>query len=148
MAKQKSTGKYVHLVPWSPQCPITLVGSHKDNVGPIVQAILQQGPVKLGGRHVVAALEETTAEGMLKMWSEATGKDAIHVQISMEDYEKLWPVWATEMAAMYMWWEHEGEALWALRSEKVVSLEDLGLNKQDLVSTKEAMLTRDWDALC
>lgn len=135
-------------MPWSAQCPITLVGSHKDNVGPVVQAILTQGPLKLGTRHVVAALEETTAEGMLKMWSEATGKDAVHVQISMEDYEKLWPVWATEMAAMYMWWQHEGVALWAARDEKVVTLQDLGLKKEDLVSTKDAMLTQDWDALC
>ncbi|OQV09346.1 hypothetical protein CLAIMM_13476 [Cladophialophora immunda] len=147
-AEQKSTGKHVHLVPWSPQCPVTLVGSHKDNVGPVVRAILQQGPTKLGTRHVVAALEETTAEGMLKMWSEVTGKDAVHVQISMADYEKLWPVWATEMAAMYMWWQHEGQALWAPRETELVTLDDLGLTKQDLVSTKQAMQTKDWDALC
>ncbi|KAK5046776.1 hypothetical protein LTR84_007129 [Exophiala bonariae] len=144
----KSTGKYVHLVPWSAATPITLVGSHKDNVGPVAQAILNMGSAKLGAKHVVAALEETTAEGMLKMWSEATGREAIHVQISMEDYEKLWPMWATEMAAMYLWWQHEGEALWAARDEEIIGLEDLGLKKEDLVSTKQAMLTQDWDTLC
>lgn len=85
---------------------------------------------------------------MLDLWSEATGKDAVFVQISPEDYEKLWPFWGTEMAIMYRFWEKAGQNSWTAVGEDVITIEQLGLEHSDFVSTKDAMLTHDWDQLC
>lgn len=124
------------------------MGSHKDNVGILVKAILELGPQRLGGKYVVGRVETFTAASMLELWSEATGKAAAFVQISLDDYEKLWPSWGTEMALMYLWWDKAGRDCWVVPGEECLTVQDLGLDKSDFVSTRAAMLTQNWDDLC
>ncbi|KIY02266.1 uncharacterized protein Z520_02404 [Fonsecaea multimorphosa CBS 102226] len=144
----KSTGKYAHLVPWNPDTPITLIGSHKDNTGVLAKAIIARGPRQLGGKYVLGDVETMTAEGMLEVWSKATNKESAFVQISLDDYEKLWPRFGTEMALMYLWWMHAGGNPWVPNGEELLRVKDLGLSEKDFVLTKDAILYHNWDELC
>lgn len=113
-----------------------------------MKSIFDRGAEELGTKHVVGDVEYMTAGRMLEIWSEVTGRPSAFVQISWDDYIKLWPVIGLEMALQYRWWEHEGRNPWVEDGVELVTVKQLDLKETDFVLTKDAMLAQDWDQLC
>ncbi|KAL2065269.1 hypothetical protein VTL71DRAFT_2938 [Oculimacula yallundae] len=87
----KTSGKYVWLQPSSPNTPILALGDQNTNVGPFALAITQKPELTLPGKFVLGSVESLTTGDLLKTWSAVTGKDAEYVQISLVEFDRLWP---------------------------------------------------------
>ena len=93
------------------------------------------------GKYVLAYVEKTTIGDMLKTWSEATGKPSVYVQTSLEDFDKVWPMWGHEMGFMMKFWEEYGDQSWS--GENYLTSKELGI-KEKFVGVKEAYGAMDW----
>lgn len=143
---QKTTSKYIHFMPCAPDTPISSVGVPERNVGVLARVILAQPQLTLGGKYVYGKVDVLTTGDFLKLWEDVTGKNAAYVQVTPEAYRTLWgPLWGDEVAVMLRWWEHEKINGYTVADGSVV-LEpaDLGLKREDLGDTREAMAAIDW----
>jgi hypothetical protein len=93
------------------------------------------------GKFVLATVDEFTAEDFLSTWGRLTGKQTEYVQISLAEYDRLWPMWGQEMGVMMEFWGEFGDKSWS--GEELLRKEDLGLVEK-LVSTEEALASFDW----
>lgn len=143
---QKTSGSYIQLSPAAPSTPIKSIGSPSANIGTFALAIFNQPAKTLNGKFVAAYVEETTAGQMLKNWSEVTGKKATYAQVSLEDFNAVWPMWGMEMGVMMKMWDEVKEKSWS-GEEGILTKEDLGLNGVDFVGAKAVMKKMDWNAL-
>ncbi len=98
----------------------------------------------LPGKFVLASTESLTTGQLLSTWEEVTGKKAEYVEITLEDFDRLWPMWGKEMGLMLKYWEEVGERSWS--GEEVVTKEDLGI-MEPLVGVKDALKSFDWSDL-
>jgi hypothetical protein len=98
----------------------------------------------LNGKFVLATADEFTAEEFLSTWGRLTGKQTEYVQISLAEYDRLWPVWGQEMGVMMEFWGKFGDRSWS--GEKLLTKEDLGVVEK-LVSTEEALASFDWTSV-
>ncbi len=100
---------------------------------------------------MLAHYETLTAQQLLQLWSEATGKQAEYLEVAPEDYERLWPHGGKEMSMMLRFWEEAGGLSWTgdglLTGEKLLAKEHLGIRKSDLVGVKEAFQNIDWSGI-
>ncbi|KAE9373352.1 putative NmrA-like family domain-containing protein 1 [Stipitochalara longipes BDJ] len=133
----QSSGKHIWLQPVPASTPAFTIGDHAANVGHFVHAIIQQPNLTLNGQYVFATTETTTLGRLLEYWSEATGKEAEYVQISLEEYDRLWPKWGLEVGQDLKCWAEFGAESWG--SEKWIGREELGLG-QELVGFREALV--------
>ncbi|KAH6715759.1 NmrA-like family protein-like protein [Leptodontidium sp. MPI-SDFR-AT-0119] len=115
----KTSGKYVWLRPSSPETPI---------LGLRPKHPMSESELTLAGKFVLSSVETLTTGDLLKSWSEVTGKEAEYVQITLKEFDRLWPKWGLEM----------GETL------DLVTKEDLGLDFP-FVTIKQAFGTFDWE---
>ncbi|KAG4421207.1 hypothetical protein IFR04_005618 [Cadophora malorum] len=139
----KTSGKYIQLGPVSPNTIVSTIGDVGTNVGIFTNAILAQ-PALTKRKYVLATVEDITVGGLVKAWGEATGKDTLYVKIaSVEEYDKIWPVWGTEIGLMMKFWESAGEKCWS--GEDMLGKEDLGLNENIFVLSKETFGKMNWD---
>ncbi|KAI9696698.1 MAG: hypothetical protein M1836_005060 [Candelina mexicana] len=147
----KSLGKYVWMQPTTPSTKIVCIGSHRDNIGVFVHAIIKQPYLTLPGKYVLAHYETLTAEQLLSLWSVVTGKQAEYVEVSREDFERLWPHGGKEMGLMLRFWEEAGGLSWSgeglVTGDRLLAKEHLGLTKRDLVGVKEAFEQMDWSGI-
>jgi hypothetical protein len=68
------------------------------------------------------------------------------VQISPESYEELWPLWGTEAAVMFKYWDVARGNSWTLPDEgTILRPGHLGFRDGDLVTASEAMKRINWD---
>jgi len=74
---------------------------------------------------------------LLEYWSEITGKETEYLQISLEEYDRLWPIWGLEVGKDLSCWADFGEESWG--SEKWIGREELGLGKE-LVGFRDALV--------
>jgi len=95
----------------------------------------------LPGKFVLGESGKFTQREILDTWSEVTGKKTEYVEISLEDYDRLWPMWGLEMGIMLKFWEEAQEKSWT--GEEVITKEELGLDFP-LVGIKEAFAALDW----
>jgi len=137
----KSAGKHVFLQPTSPDVPILTIGDTKANTGIFVRAILNQ-PKLTSSKTVLAYAESLTIGQLLENWSAATGKPSVFVQTSLEDYDRVWPMWGLEMGMMMKFWEEAGDKSWS--GEEILVKEDLGIKGEALVGSKETISGIDW----
>jgi len=114
------------------------IGDHKINVGHFVHAIVKRPNLTLNGQYVFATTETTTLGKLLEYWSEITGKEAEYVQISLDEYNRLWPQWGLEVGQDLKCWAEFGAETWG--SENWIGKEELGLG-QELVGFREALVT-------
>jgi hypothetical protein len=135
------------LQPTSPTTLIFSVGDQTANVGPFTLAIAKQPNLTLPGKYVLATTDLMTAGDLLNTWTEVTGKPAEYVEISLEDFDRLWPLWGREMGIMLKFWEEAGEKSWSVEGEKLLTREDLGIEGTKLVGIKEALASFDWSDL-
>lgn len=124
------------LLPCPPTTPVTTSGSVTANVGKFVAAILAQPHLTLPAKYVIASTETTTTGQMLEIWSAVTGNESQYVQISLEDYEALWPVWGLEVGGKYQFW-NETRKGWTKECVTAITGEELGV--EGLVGLEEAL---------
>lgn len=93
---------------------------------------------------MLAEASKLTAGEFLKTWGRHTGKDTEYVEISLAEYDRLWPMWGLEMGAMMEFWGQYGDKSWS--GEELLTKEDLGLDEK-LVSVEEAIASFDWSSV-
>jgi hypothetical protein len=125
------------LQPVPPSTPLFVVGDHNINVGHFVHAIIQQPALTLPGKYVFATTEATTMGKFLDHWSEITGKETEYLQVTLEEYDRLWPKWGMEVGNDLKCLEEFGADTWT--SEKWIGKDELGLG-QELVGLHEALV--------
>lgn len=138
----KTAGKYVWLQPSSHSTPILGLGDQNINVGPFALAIVKKPELTLPGKFVLGSVESLTTGDLLKSWSEVTGNEAEYVQVTLEEFDRLWPMWGLEMGEMLKYWEEFGNKSWS--GEKLITKEDLGI-EFPFVTIKQAFGTFDWE---
>jgi hypothetical protein len=111
-----------------------------------VTAILAKPEVSLPGKFVLAKTQTLTAGEVLQTWSAATGKQAEFVKVSLEDFDRVWPMWGMEMGIMLKFWDEAKEQSWS-GEEGILEAKDLGVRTEELVGLKEAFQGLDWAAV-
>lgn len=135
--KQRDSGKHVLMLPTNPNALIPLAGDVSVNVGLWVRGVLSAG-AKTFTRYVAVITETTTFVGMLEMWSQATGRDAVFVKCSDEEYKAIWGPLGKEMVDQMRFGE---EVPGWLEGYDVLGMEELGLKMGgggEVVGSKEA----------
>lgn len=89
-------------------------------------------------------MDESTAGEYLANWGRVTGQKTEYVQISLAEYDRLWPMWGQEMGIMMEFWGEYKDKSWS--GEDLLTKEDLGLTEK-LVSTEEALASFDWSSV-
>jgi hypothetical protein len=100
----------------------------------------------LPGKFVLAKTQTLSAGDVLKTWSEATGKKAEYVKVSLEDFDRMWPMWGMEMGVMLKFWDEAKDKSWS-GEEGIVGAEELGVEVGKLVGLKAAFEGLNWAAV-
>jgi hypothetical protein len=66
----------------------------------------------LHGKFVLASVSKLSAGEFLSTWGRLNGKVTDYVQISLADYDRLWPGWGLEMGLMMEFWGEYGDKSW------------------------------------
>jgi len=98
----------------------------------------------LNGKYVLATVDESTAEEFLSTWGRLTGKQTEYIQISLKEYNRLWPMWGQEMGVMMEFWGEYKDKSWS--GEDLIRKEDLGVVGK-LVTTEEAVASFDYTSV-
>jgi len=109
-------------VPGKTILPVT--GDPSTNTGIFVRAILAQ-PKLSHGRYAFITTDILSFDDMLKVWSKVTGKEAVTVQGTPEEYDRLWPVVGEEIGKQFLW--HTEVSDWTQDGKAFVSKEQLGI---------------------
>jgi hypothetical protein len=117
-----------------------MLGDTSANVGAFVSGILKRPDLTLPGRFVLVAVEEMAHRDILAMWGRITGKETEYVQCTLEEFNRLWPIWGQEMGLMMEMWGELGSKSWS--GEKLVSNEALGIT--GLKNTESFFKAADW----
>ena len=81
---------------------------------------------------------------ILEIWSEATKKPAVYVQVSsLKEFDNVWPKWGHELGIMMQFWEEYGESSWS--GEEFLTSKDLGI-KETFVGIRETFENTDWSS--
>lgn len=137
----RSSGKYVWLQPTPASTPVTLLGNADDNIGVFVSAILRRPDLTLPGKFVLAATDVMPHGEVLKLWGRATGKGTEYIEVTLDDFDRLWPMWGKEMGSMMQMWRDLGDKSWS--GEDVLTKDDLGIT-QPLTNTEAWFKSADW----
>lgn len=137
----KSSGKYVWLQPTPASTEIAVLGDPTTNVGPFVSGILRRPDLTLPGKFVLATTEQMTHGAILEAWARATGKQAEYLEISIDAFDRLWPMWGKEMGSMLKMWEDLKENSWG--GEAVLTKDDLEIT-QPLTGLEAWFKSADW----
>lgn len=90
---------------------------------------------------MLGSIEKMSHGEILEAWGRATGKETEYVEISLQAFDRLWPMWGEEMGSMLKMWEELGEKSWG--GEEVLTKEDLGI--VDRFETLEKWMEKtDW----
>ena len=129
---------YVQLAPAHADTPIQSIGDPKTNIGKFVRAVLRRPEQTLPGRYVSVVSEQTSLRKLLKTWSDVLGKEATFVQVSPEDYNRLWPGWGNDMGPMFQYYDEYGIDAWNLE-DGILTAQDLGVKPEELVSVEDCL---------
>jgi NmrA-like family len=141
---QKSSGKYVWFQTAPASTPVFSIGDQTKNVGPIILGIAKKPELTLGGKYVLATESKTTFGDILKTWGRQQGKETEYIEISLEAYNRLWPMWGQEMGVMNEFWGEFGDKSWS--GQELLTKEDLGITEK-LVTSEEALASYDWSSV-
>lgn len=141
----KSIGTYVFIQPVAPSTLISAAGDISVNVGIFARAILSNPSKTRGGKYVFCNLQTYKSDDYLQLWAKVTGKQRAHyLQVSFEDYQKLFPAWGAEMGIMMLFWEYAGEKSWS--GEELITGSDLGVHGE-LMTMEKSFMASDWSFL-
>jgi hypothetical protein len=120
------------------------IGDTRANVGAFAMAILNKPAVSLPGKFVMASAETVSAGEMLQIWGQATGNVTEYVKVtSLDDFDRVWPMWGGEMGVMLAFWDEAREKSWS-GEDGIVTREQLGLASEKLVGLKQAFEGMEW----
>ncbi|KAK3935551.1 hypothetical protein QBC46DRAFT_323168 [Diplogelasinospora grovesii] len=147
-----SAKKYVTMYPVPPNTPYPCVGDHAVNGAIFVRRFIKNPPPQ--GSFVRCSVETLTIDSYLALWGRATsiapeeGSTAA-VQISPEDYIRLWGPMAEEQASQWRffhWVAEHGPPKW----EGITLVEGMDLltdeDKKELLSVEESLKLYDWSS--
>lgn len=108
-------------------------------VGVWVRQVLAN-PQKSIGKYATVATEVLTFEQMLAAWSEVTGKPAVFVETSVEEYERIWGIPGREIAMQLKFGEQIDDWYEAYRGKGgVLTQEELGIKPEEVSGFKYAL---------
>lgn len=134
--KLESAGKYVWLQPVSPDTKVVTIGDHTTNTGVFVAAILSQPLLTKGGQYVLASVGTMSMGEMLKKWSDLTGSPSVYVKVTLEEYDKLWPMWGREVGLNLQFSESAGDDSWPLGAS--IGSQELGIT-EGLIDVEDSL---------
>jgi hypothetical protein len=122
--------------------PIASIGDPKHNIGIYALAILNQPEITLPGKIVLAETETRSAGDMVDLWSDASGKPAEYVQVSLEQYDSQWPSLGREIGLMLQYWDAVRERSWTADPGPILTKEDLKIS--GLVGMRDVFSAIEW----
>jgi hypothetical protein len=132
-AKLSTSSKHALIFPSPQSTVLPVAGDPSYNTGIYVHAILSHPEVSLPARYAVVQPDTMTCGEMLQLWGKVTGNDATYLQVSLEDFEALWPVLGQELGLQFQW----NEAVPDWKIPGMLTDKDLGIEGQ-LIGTEEA----------
>jgi len=138
----KVLNKYMLLLPTPSTALFAMLSDHTVNIGLFVRAILAQPARSLPGKYVFGNVETVSLAEYAKRWGAAVGKTIDFVQVTVEDYCKLFPGYGAEMQSMIHFWAEYGEQAWS--GEDMITADDLGIT-DELVGLEQAWKKTDWN---
>ncbi|OJJ08340.1 hypothetical protein ASPVEDRAFT_143774 [Aspergillus versicolor CBS 583.65] len=127
---------YVTLVSVDPATKLPLLGDEGTNAGSFVRAILENQRVTLRGKTVAAVMEYMAIGDIVEAFGTAKGIRVTAVQISRDDYRKLWPGLGDLMDISHSYLEVMDGKAFTSTDEVVLTREDIGI--QGLVGADAA----------
>jgi len=141
----KTALKYIVMQPCSPNTPLMTIGSPNKNVGAFVEAVIKKPELTLPAKYVLAEVETVTTGKLVELIAEISGKMIEYVQVSVEDYNKVWPSWGLEVALQQITWESVGDKSWTKEGVTPVTKENLKIT--GLQSLKDSLASVDWSSV-
>ena len=125
---QGPADKYALIQPVGSQTQLVQAGDQRKNVGMFVDAIVEQPGLTQDGRVVFAESGEVhTQAEQLAIWGRVTGTSPVYLQVSLDEYDKLFPMWGAEWGIMMQYFEWAGgKKSWSCE-QGVLTKEDLGV---------------------
>ena len=134
---QAPSAKYIWIQPSTAEALIPMAGDVSVNIGVYACAILANPEITLPAKYTLIQTETVSHEGVVKTWSEVTGKKAEYVQTSMSVFAKLFGNMGRELAHQCMWFEDvQG---WGALRMGLLTAKDLGIDEDELVGLKECL---------
>jgi hypothetical protein len=138
-----TAGKYVYLMPCTPETPVPTIGLTSKNVGLFVEAILAKPELTQPAKYVECITDTISNGKLMELIAELSGKQIEYVTMNREEYQKLWPYGVGfEVAQQMGVWEIAKENCWKQPGETSVTKEDLKI--EGLVGVREALNAVDW----
>ena len=107
------------------------------NPGIVVRQILAN-PEKSKGRYATVWSETISMQKLLDIWSSVTGQETVYVEIEATAFATMWGPGGHELAEMFKFCEAVDD--WTdHRKGELVSAEDLGINKGELVGMQQSL---------
>lgn len=111
-----------------------MAGDVSVNIGVYACAILANPEITLPAKYTLIETETVSHEGVVKAWSQVTGKKAEYVQASMSLFAKLFGNMGRELANQCIWFEDlQG---WGALRKGLLTAKDLGIDENKLVGLK------------
>lgn len=139
----KSIDTYLCIRPVSASTLLPLAGEVSVNIGVFVKAIVSN-PSKTLGKYVICKTEVMTNGDYIQLWGKVTGKRTQYLEVSFEEYDKLFPTWGVVVAELLQFFAYAGDKLWSGGPEYLTAA-DLGV-EGELVGTEKAFATTDWSS--
>lgn len=145
-ALYSTAGKYLYLMPCTPDTPVPTIGLTSKNVGLFVEAILAQPQLTQPAKYVECITELISNGKLMELIAELSGKQIEYVTMNWEEYQKLWPYgWGLEVAQQMGTWEIAKENCWKLPGQASITKEELKI--EGLVGIRETLTAVDWAAV-
>lgn len=77
-----------------------------------------------------------TTGSILESWGRITGKETEYLDVGMEAFGRVFPLWGEELGVMLKFWEEYGRGSWG--GEEVVGKKELGI-EGGLVGLEETL---------
>lgn len=141
----KSIGTYAYIQPVAPSTPLSVAGDISVNVGVVVKAIVSNPSKTLGGKYVLLEVQIISNGEYLQLWGKVTGRKVHYLQVSLEEYNKLFPKLGAEVVVSMQYFEYATKA-WSGDKEPLTAA-DLGVQPGELATLEKAFETIDWSAI-
>jgi hypothetical protein len=82
---------------------------------------------------------------LLETWSKVTGKPSAFLQVNLEEYSNLWPMWGLEMGVMTKFWGEVGDKSWS--GENFLTSKALGIEESNFATIEETFRGMNWNSL-
>jgi hypothetical protein len=127
---------YVTFVSVDPATKVPLLGDEETNAGLFVRGILESPRATLPGKTVAAVMDYMAIGDIVEAFGTAKGIRATAVQISRDDYRRLWPGLGDVMDISYSYLEVMDGKAFTSTDEAVLTREDIDI--QGLVGADAA----------